>query len=161
VYESIKREVRRAGFAGRSLLGSSRSAREVSGDGWPRPARVFVCLARQGGFGVSPGDEGVGQELAAGEGLTRPELAVLLAYAKLALHDALLESDVPDDLYLNSELVRYFPQALRERYAPEIAGHKLRREIVAAQLAHPRLNPGRPMLSLSELCAGWKVRTPA
>jgi glutamate dehydrogenase len=81
-----------------------------------------------------------------GEGLTRPELAVLLAYAKLALHDALLESDVPDDRYLNSELVRYFPQALRERYAAEIAGHKLRREIVATQLANAIVNRGGPAL---------------
>lgn len=81
-----------------------------------------------------------------GEGLTRPELAVLLAYAKLALHDALLESDVPDDRYLNSELVRYFPQALRQRYAPEIAGHKLRREIVATQLANAIVNRGGPAL---------------
>ena len=43
--------------------------------------------------------------------LTRPELAVLLAYAKLALKDELLESDVPDDPYLARELGRYFPGA--------------------------------------------------
>lgn len=81
-----------------------------------------------------------------GEGLTRPELAVLLAYAKLALHDALLESPVPDDLYLNSELVRYFPQPLREHYGAEIAGHKLRREIVATQLANAIVNRGGPAI---------------
>ena len=43
------------------------------------------------------------------QSLTRPELAVLLAYAKLELKDELLESDVPDDPYLARELGRYFP----------------------------------------------------
>ncbi|HEV7261291.1 MAG TPA: NAD-glutamate dehydrogenase [Bosea sp. (in: a-proteobacteria)] len=93
-----------------------------------------------------PSDAILAEREKRGEGLTRPELAVLLAYAKLSLHDALLESDVPDDRYLNSELVRYFPQALRERYAPEIASHKLRREIVATQLANAIVNRGGPAL---------------
>lgn len=93
-----------------------------------------------------PSDAVLAEREKRGESLTRPELAVLLAYAKLALHDALLESEVPDDLYLNSELVRYFPQALRERYAPEIASHKLRREIVATQLANAIVNRGGPAL---------------
>ncbi|MDX3808030.1 MAG: NAD-glutamate dehydrogenase [Bosea sp. (in: a-proteobacteria)] len=81
-----------------------------------------------------------------GEGLTRPELAVLLAYAKLALHDALLESTVPDDPYLATELVRYFPKALRDAYPDAIAGHRLRREIVATQLANAIVNRGGPAL---------------
>jgi glutamate dehydrogenase len=93
-----------------------------------------------------PSDAVLAEREKRGEALTRPELAVLIAYAKLALHDALLESDVPDDLYLNSELIRYFPQALRERYASDIAGHKLRREIVATQLANAIVNRGGPTL---------------
>lgn len=93
-----------------------------------------------------PSDAVLAEREKRSEGLTRPELAVLLAYAKLSLHDALLASDVPDDLYLNSELVRYFPQALRERYGEEIANHKLRREIVATQLANAIVNRGGPAL---------------
>lgn len=81
-----------------------------------------------------------------GEGLTRPELSVLLAYAKLALHDGLLESSVPDDPYLATELVRYFPKALREAYPDAIASHRLRREIVATQLANALINRGGPAL---------------
>ncbi len=69
---------------------------------------------------------------------------MLLAYAKLALHDALLESAVPDDPYLATELVRYFPRALRDAYPDGIAGHKLRREIVATQLANAIVNRGGP-----------------
>ncbi|MBV9078773.1 MAG: NAD-glutamate dehydrogenase, partial [Methylobacteriaceae bacterium] len=56
-----------------------------------------------------PRNAGLEERRKAGEGLTRPELAVLLAYAKLALHDELLASSVPDDPYLARELERYFP----------------------------------------------------
>ncbi len=81
---------------------------------------------------------------AAGAGLTRPELAVLLAYAKLSLHDELLASTVPDDPYLGRELERYFPGPLRERFPDAIAGHRLRREIIATQLANAIVNRGGP-----------------
>ena len=46
-----------------------------------------------------------------GQFLTRPELAVLLAYAKLTLYDDLLATSVPDDPYLARELSQYFPRA--------------------------------------------------
>ena len=93
-----------------------------------------------------PSDAQLAEREKRSEGLTRPELAVLLAYAKLSLHDALLESSVPDDPYLASELVRYFPKALREAYPDAIASHKLRREIVATQLANAIVNRGGPAL---------------
>ncbi len=75
-----------------------------------------------------------------GEGMTRPELAVLLAYAKLALYDDLLASGLPDEPYLATELTRYFPLAMRERFADAIAGHRLRREIISTQLANAVIN---------------------
>jgi glutamate dehydrogenase len=81
-----------------------------------------------------------------GEGLTRPELAVLLAYAKLALKDDLLASKVPDDPYLSRELERYFPGALRESFPDAIAAHRLRREIIATQLANAIINRGGPTI---------------
>ncbi len=81
-----------------------------------------------------------------GEALTRPELAVLLAYAKLSLHDELLESAVPDDPYLAKELERYFPAAMRERFPDAIATHRLRREIIATQLANAIINRGGPTM---------------
>ncbi|WP_089173192.1 NAD-glutamate dehydrogenase [Bosea sp. AS-1] len=93
-----------------------------------------------------PSDAQLAEREKRGEGLTRPELAVLLAYAKLALHDALLESSVPDDPYLATELVRYFPKALRDAYPEAIASHRLRREIVATQLANAIVNRGGPAL---------------
>ena len=77
---------------------------------------------------------------AAGRGLTRPELAVLLAYAKADLNDALLKSDLPEDPYFAADLARYFPHPLRERFAPAISRHRLRREIIATSVANSMVN---------------------
>ena len=74
--------------------------------------------------------------------LTRPELAVLLAYAKLTLYTELLESDVPDDPYLGRELNRYFPKEMTERYPDALHVHRLRREIIATQLTNSMINRG-------------------
>jgi glutamate dehydrogenase len=77
---------------------------------------------------------------------TRPELSVLLAYAKLTLYDDLLESAVPDDPYLARELGRYFPRAVAERFPDALEHHRLRREIIATQLANSMINRGGPSL---------------
>ena len=77
---------------------------------------------------------------------TRPELAVLLAYAKLSLYEELLESPVPDDPYLARELGRYFPKAVGGNYPDALVHHRLRREIIATQLANSMVNRGGPSL---------------
>jgi glutamate dehydrogenase len=82
----------------------------------------------------------------AGQSLTRPELAVLLAYSKLTLHDDLLSSNVPDDPYFQKELFGYFPSVLSVRYPDSIRHHRLRREIVATSLANAVINQGGPTL---------------
>ncbi len=82
------------------------------------------------------------------QALTRPELAVLLAYAKLALYEELLESNVPDDPYLGRELARYFPPALNARFGEAIAKHRLRREIIATSLANSIINRGGPSFAV-------------
>ena len=84
-------------------------------------------------------------ELAARKGasqsLTRPELAVLLAYAKLHLKEVLLASDLPDDPSAEGYFLGYFPAAAVEAVGPELARrHRLRREIVACQLANQVLD---------------------
>jgi glutamate dehydrogenase len=79
-----------------------------------------------------------------GEGLTRPEIAVLLAYAKLTLYDDLLKSSIPDDPYLGRELARYFPSQLRDRFPAAVSAHKLRREIIATQVANAIVNRAGP-----------------
>ena len=80
------------------------------------------------------------------QALTRPELAVLLAYAKLALHHELLQSNVPDDPYLGRELGRYFPRAVTEQFPDAVEHHRLRRDIIATQLANSMINRGGPSL---------------
>jgi glutamate dehydrogenase len=88
---------------------------------------------------------------AAGLGLTSPELAVLLAYTKLELQRALVASDVPDDPYLDSEFVTYFPSSLQRGFDDALASHPLRREIVATVVANAIVN--RAGISfLSRLC---------
>jgi glutamate dehydrogenase len=82
-----------------------------------------------------PIDEEFAERKAQGEGLTAPELAVLLAYTKNGLEHSLLGSDLPDDEFLVGDLVSYFPSPLRERFGEEIAQHRLRREIVAMSVA--------------------------
>jgi glutamate dehydrogenase len=72
--------------------------------------------------------------------LTRPELAVLLAYSKMSLDHELLASDLPDDPALAADLRDYFPTVLRERFAAEIAAHPLRREITATVATNDLVN---------------------
>ncbi len=113
------------------------------------PARTLMHrLEREGRLDRTienlPDDRALDARAQRGESLTRPELAVLLAYAKLALHDELLESSLPDDPCLASELTRYFPRPLRERFPDAIAGHRLRREIIATQIANAVINRGGP-----------------
>jgi glutamate dehydrogenase len=72
--------------------------------------------------------------------LTRPELCVLLAYAKIDLNEEILASDLPDDPLLEGELVRYFPAALQQKYEPAIRGHRLRREITTLQVVNSLVN---------------------
>lgn len=87
-----------------------------------------------------PSNREVAERTAKGQGLTRPELAVLLAYAKLSLYEHLLASDVPDDPYLSLELRRYFPRPVQKQFPDAIEKHRLRREIVATQLANAVIN---------------------
>lgn len=76
-------------------------------------------------------------------GLTSPELAVLLAYSKMSLKEDLLESDLPDDPATERQLRTYFPGPLRdERFAEDVAGHPLRREIVTTAVANDLVNRG-------------------
>ena len=77
---------------------------------------------------------------AQGTGLTRPELAVLLAYSKLALTRDLKGSTRLDDAHFTADLLRYFPKAMHAPYAADIAAHRLRREIVATMLTNEIIN---------------------
>jgi glutamate dehydrogenase len=87
-----------------------------------------------------PTDDELAERRKAGAGLTRPELAILLAYSKIWLNNHLLDSDVPEDPYLSSELERYFPAPVRRRFARAISRHRLRREIIATAITNSLIN---------------------
>jgi glutamate dehydrogenase len=91
-----------------------------------------------------PDDVALAERSRKQEPLTRPELSVLLAYAKLGLYSDLLDSKVPDDPYLSRELGRYFPKTLAQKYPDALEKHRLRREIIATQLANSMINRGGP-----------------
>jgi glutamate dehydrogenase len=87
-----------------------------------------------------PTDEELAERRKRGVGLTRPELAILLSYGKIWLNTHLLASDVPEDPYLSSELERYFPAPIRERFPRAISHHRLRREIIATATTNSLVN---------------------
>jgi glutamate dehydrogenase len=91
-----------------------------------------------------PDDKAMAERQVEGIPLTRAELGVLLAYSKIVLLDQLLASDLPDDPYLERELMDYFPSQMKEGFGDEIRTHRLRREIIATQLANDVINRGGP-----------------
>jgi glutamate dehydrogenase len=74
------------------------------------------------------------------KGLTSPELATLLAYTKIVLEEEILASDMPDDPYLEGRLTDYFPSAMRQRYADQMRGHRLHREIISTVVVNQFVN---------------------
>jgi glutamate dehydrogenase len=74
------------------------------------------------------------------EGLTAPELSVLLAWTKIVLADKLIDSDLPGDPYCHVDLMAYFPTQLREGFEAAIASHPLRREIIVTQVVNDLVN---------------------
>lgn len=73
-------------------------------------------------------------------GLTRPELAVLLSTAKLALQDAIEQSDLASDPTLGDELLHAFPVEMQKKFGDAIADHQLRKEIIATKVANRMIN---------------------
>jgi len=84
-----------------------------------------------------PDDMALAERVRRQQPLTRPELSVLLAYAKLSLYADLLVSNVPDDPYLGRELGRYFPKLIAQKFPDALEKHRLRREIISTQLRTP------------------------
>jgi glutamate dehydrogenase len=74
------------------------------------------------------------------EGLSRPELAVILAYSKMTLFKQLMETGLPDDEAITHQAMEYFPDVLQQRFGEEIKQHKLKRDIVATEVANVIIN---------------------
>ncbi len=87
-----------------------------------------------------PSDAELAERKSRGQGLTRPELSVLLSYDKIVIFNELLASDVPEDPFLSKELARYFPRELQKRYSADMENHRLRREIIATAVTNSMVN---------------------
>ncbi|GAA2992495.1 NAD-glutamate dehydrogenase [Streptosporangium longisporum] len=87
-----------------------------------------------------PSDKMLAERRQARLGLTAPEFSVLLAYTKLVTDAEILASDLPDDPYLASWLVSYFPSALRDRLRTYMDSHPLRREIITTGVVNDLVN---------------------
>lgn len=80
-----------------------------------------------------PSTTEMNRRMAAGERLASPELCTLLAWTKIALCDAVLATDLPEDPFVADRLVGYFPPLLRERFVERMPTHRLHREIITTE----------------------------
>ena len=138
-------EVRELVLRDNVLQGEALSLAEaLSAQHLDRHQRLMNELERRGlldrALEFLPDDEALAERAAKGKGLVRPELAVLLAYAKMALDRDLLASPLPDAPELARELASYFPSVLRERLAARIPTHPLCRELLATILTNDCVN---------------------
>ena len=122
----LSQEVRRLAAADGGLRGPHGRA------GVAKPARA--------GLEALPPGELMAERISAGHGMTRPELCVLLAYAKRLLREEVLASSLPDDPYLVSALAEYFPPRVVERFGELLPDHPLRREIISTIVTNDVIN---------------------
>ncbi len=109
-------------------------------------ARVMGWLEREAHLDriveALPSDMEMAERREAGVGLTRPELAVLLAYTKNLLTERLAASDLASDPECSSVLDEYFPATVRESHQSLIADHPLKEELIATLVANHVVNRG-------------------
>lgn len=87
-----------------------------------------------------PDDKKLTERKAAGEGLSTPEIAILLEYSKIQLKHAILQTNLPEDPYINLIASNAFPPSIRTKYSEALKEHRLFRDIVATQLANKIVN---------------------
>ncbi len=87
-----------------------------------------------------PADDVLLARKQAGVGLTRPELSMLISYAKMQLKEELAASSVAEDAYMAKTAETAFPQAMMEKYGDKVPSLHLYKQIVATQLAGDIVN---------------------
>ncbi|CAK8163286.1 glutamate dehydrogenase [Candidatus Xenohaliotis californiensis] len=75
-----------------------------------------------------------------GNGLTRPQICVLLSHTKMAVYDKLMATNLMSDPYLNKYLIGYFPKKISSQFKDEIMSHALRSEIIATYVTNNMVN---------------------
>ncbi len=119
---------------------AERRARERQGE----YKRLMAALEASGKLDRAleflPSEEELNERATKGQGLTRPELSVLISYSKIELQEALIKSDIVDDEYLSREMETAFPARLAQEYGEAMRRHRLKREIVSTQIANDLVN---------------------
>ena len=141
--DDVAQHVLRDNYEQNVLLGNARAQEKSMAS---VHERLIHWLEHRGdldrGLEFLPSDAEIEKRLHDGIGLKSPEFSVLVAYAKLALKEDILASSIPDDPYFERTLAEYFPPAIRETYAAELAAHPLRREIVTNSVVNSMVNRG-------------------
>ncbi|MGB3726775.1 MAG: NAD-glutamate dehydrogenase [Glaciecola sp.] len=106
--------------------------------------RFIHTLEREGSLNRElefiPSDDEISERVATGQGLTRPELSVLIAYGKMVLKEELNIASITNNTYYGRYLIDAFPPVLRKKYAPQMQEHPLRSEIIATKLTNEVVN---------------------
>ena len=87
-----------------------------------------------------PDDEAIVEREAKEMGLSRPEIAVVIAYSKIRLFEELVASDITRDPYLSQELIDYFPHPIQDKFVQGMSDHPLKHEIIATQITNSMVN---------------------
>jgi len=87
-----------------------------------------------------PSDKAIVDRKTSGQGLTRPEIAVLLAYTKIYIKSEILKSDLPEEPFFSLMIETGFPEMLRKSYRNFMQEHPLRRELIATHLSNDIVN---------------------
>ncbi len=119
---------------------AERRAREKIGEYKRLVAALEAAGKLDRGLEFLPSDDELNERIAGGQGLTRPELSVLISYSKIDLKESLLKSLVPDDDYLAQEMETAFPARLAETFGESMRRHRLKREIISTQIANDLVN---------------------
>ncbi len=82
-----------------------------------------------------------------GQYLTRPELAVLMAYVKNVTFESLIETPLADDVVLDPIMINYFPPAI-QGFKTAQTEHRLRREIITSRLVNDMVDMGGALFGL-------------
>ena len=135
--DAVAERVLRGSYTQTQALSLSRAQAPAMLDVHDRVMRDLEAAGRlDRALEALPDGEAIAERRSAGLGLTQPELAVMLAYSKIALYASLLDSDLPEDPALDGELDRYFPSPLPERFGDVARRHRLKREIVATRVTN-------------------------
>ena len=119
-------------------------AETLSADRLDETARLIADLERVGlldrDLEFLPHDSEIEDRRNRKQGFTRPELSVVLSYAKIDIYNALIRSNDTLEDFLKIDPQRYFPDVLRRRYADLIPHHRLSRQILGTLLANAVVN---------------------